>query len=118
MKSSALVFFAALLSHSMPILALTHYNCRENYIPVQSVKRRVKERYNNLIERGFVPSQHEEGTEFGRTVYSYPSMSGQNDRLEVTISFDKNQRVLSVDGVESGSRFNCPGVHIDIDLDS
>ncbi|CAD6502287.1 BgTH12-02525 [Blumeria graminis f. sp. triticale] len=118
MKSSALVFFAALLSHSMPILALTHYNCRENYIPVQSVKRRVEERYNDLIERGYVPSQHEEGTEFGRTVYSAISATSSDDRLEVTISFDKNQRVLSVNGYLSGLRFICPGVHIDIDLDS
>ncbi|CCU83190.1 putative candidate secreted effector protein [Blumeria hordei DH14] len=110
MKSSALVFFAALLSYLMPVLGALYYNCEESLIFKATVIQRVREKHQELVAQGLQPDQFQAGSTFGQVIYDTISAVEPNNEMEITITFDKNQFVLSVQALCLGRTFNCPAV--------
>ncbi|SZF06210.1 unnamed protein product [Blumeria hordei] len=69
MKSSALVFFAALMSYLMPVLGAFYYNCEEALILKTAVAQRVGAKHQQLVAQGLRPDQFQAGSTFGQVTY-------------------------------------------------
>ncbi|CCU82492.1 putative candidate secreted effector protein [Blumeria hordei DH14] len=111
MKSSALVFFAALLSYAMPVLGAIYYNCLDAYIPKTEIDERVRAKYQDLVAQGTRPDQFQAGSTFGHVSYNRESVLNRHGSMEITVKFDKSKNIISVKALYSGNNYNCQVFH-------